>query len=313
MKKFILKCTIFIIIMAALIAVYCSISSKSIRKYIGINTSEQIITSFDRMVSNPDSYDCLFLGNSRIFRGINPEKFPTVSGYNFGQDNETYNQVYYKLKYVLDNGVRPKYIILGIDYHAFSYLSDSKNYVYASYFPKEFLDDYDDADSSFLYRKTRMLTNLWSNKQNAFEAFMKDLFNKTPDENIPFMRENGQYVIWGEASADETVDRDYNIMPLQWNYYQKIIDLCIEYNIELYDIMPPLWEGETKSHSDEERKVFDDMIRANLAEKGFEGHYFNYFEENGLSSYTDFIDVTHLKPEAADEFSKWVNKKVFGE
>lgn len=310
MKKFISKCAIFILIMAALIALYCYVSAGSVRKYIGINTSEQIITSFDRVQSN--SYDCLFLGNSRIFRGVNPDKFPSVNGYNMGQDNETYNQIYYKLNYILDKGAKPKYIILGIDYHAFSYLSDSKNYVYASYFPKEFLDDYDDADSSFLYRKTRMLTNLWSNKQNAFEAFMKDMFHKTPDENIPYMRDNGQYVIGGEASGDETVDRDYTIMPLQWDYYLKIIDLCVENDIDLYAVMLPLWDGETKSHTDEERKEFDDKIRASLSENGFEGHYFNYYEENGLSPYSDFADVTHLKPEAAEEFSKWLNGKVFG-
>lgn len=73
-------------------------------------------------------------------------------------------------------------------------------------------------------------------------------------------------------------------------------------------IMPPLWSGETKLHTDEERKVFDDMIRSELSGTAFAGNYINYSEENGLLPYTDFIDITHLNAEASDRFSE----KIFG-
>ena len=76
--------------------------------------------------------------------------------------------------------------------------------------------------------------------------------------------------------------------------------------------MPPLWEGETSSHTDDERARFDSKIREALSKTPYKNNYINYYGEKGLSSYKDFIDVTHLKPEAADEFSKYINERIFG-
>ena len=76
--------------------------------------------------------------------------------------------------------------------------------------------------------------------------------------------------------------------------------------------MPPLWEGETESHSAQERREFNNMINDALSRTNYRDNYINYSEEMGLSSYQDFIDVTHLKP-AADTFSQYINDRVFGE
>ena len=75
--------------------------------------------------------------------------------------------------------------------------------------------------------------------------------------------------------------------------------------------MPPLWEGEISSHSDEERVNFNEMIRNSLVETPYDGHYINYSEEEGLSSYKDFIDITHLTLEAADDYSEYINNRLF--
>ena len=63
------------------------------------NTAEQIKMSFENSIA--DNYNCYFLGNSRIYRNINPEMMTTVKAYNFGHDNDSYNQMYYKLLYLL--------------------------------------------------------------------------------------------------------------------------------------------------------------------------------------------------------------------
>lgn len=76
--------------------------------------------------------------------------------------------------------------------------------------------------------------------------------------------------------------------------------------------MPPLWESETFSHTDQERAAFNSMIRAELADTPYGANYINHSEELGLSSYKDFVDVTHLNLEGADKYSTYLNNKIFG-
>lgn len=130
-------------------------------------------------------------------------------------------------------------------------------------------------------------------------------------KNVNYQKGNGQYVVNGEADPNETINRDYTILDIQYDYFVRIIELCEKENIQMYVIMPPLWEGETTSHTDQERKSFNDMIISTLHGTRYSENYINYSEEEGLSSYTDFIDITHLKPSKADEFSKYINQRIF--
>lgn len=77
--------------------------------------------------------------------------------------------------------------------------------------------------------------------------------------------------------------------------------------------MPSLWMGETESYTDEEKAEFNNMINDVLSRTNYSGNYINYSEEVGMSPYTDFIDITHLTLEVADEFSKYINNRVFGD
>jgi hypothetical protein len=308
-KKFIIKVLMIILIVVLLITVYNHLASVSSIKYNGASTADQINMSFKNAIS--DKYNCYFLGNSRIYRDINPELFTTVKSYNFAHDNDSYNQMYYKFLYLLDHDEQIDYLIIGTDYFQFSFLSDTRNYIYSRLFPEEYLADYE--NTSWLESKEAYYTRLWTNKQNAILSCIQYILKRPEPEKINYQKENGQYVVNGEADPNARIDRDYSILDVQYDYFIKIIELCEKENIQLFVIMPPLWEGETESHSAQERREFNNMINDALSRTNYRDNYINYSEEMGLSSYQDFIDVTHLKPAAADTFSQYINDRVFGE
>jgi hypothetical protein len=63
----------------------------------------------------------LFLGDSRVMMGANPEYIEHA--FNFGMSSENYVQTYYKLKYILEHPsceTKPACILLSFDQHSFS-------------------------------------------------------------------------------------------------------------------------------------------------------------------------------------------------
>ncbi|WP_461488949.1 hypothetical protein, partial [Pontibacter sp. HJ8] len=98
MSNYVLRSFGFNLILIFIIGLYISSYSILTQSAYGPTTKAQIEQSFENALRK--DYDMLILGNSRIYRGINPEKFST-NAYNFAHDDDSYNQMYYKLKYVL--------------------------------------------------------------------------------------------------------------------------------------------------------------------------------------------------------------------
>lgn len=255
MKKFVIKMCALTIVCSLLILGYCKIASIATKKYNGVNTADRITISFEEAI-NP-KYNCYFLGNLRIYRGINPEKMNSVNAFNFAHDNDSYNQMYYKLLYLLDNDADVEYLVIGTDYFQFSFLSDTRNYVYYTLLQEEYRDDFSEG---WIEKKEEQYKMLWVNEQNALLSCAKFLLNVKAPDKLNYQKVNGQYVSYGVSSEYDIIDRDYTILDIQLDYFRKIIALCEEEDIELYVIMPPLRENEVMSHTDEEREEFNNMI-----------------------------------------------------
>ena len=306
MKTFLIKIIIFIAINCLLISIYCKMAAPVAEKYYGPNTAEQITKSFTNAIK--ETYDCYILGNSRVYRGVNPDLFESVKCFNFAHDNDCNNQIYYKLLYLFKNNKSIKNIIVGTDYFQFSYLASTRNYIYSKYFPKEYLKDFD--NKSWFQKTEEYLTQIWFNQQKALVPCIKSIINRPP-ENVNYLKENGQYIIYSEVDRNEIINRDYKILDIQLEYFRKIITLCEEKDVSLYVVMPPIWSAETKNHTDAERAVFDNMILEELKNTKFKNNYINYSREEGLLPYTDFNDATHLSPKGADKYSEYLYKRIF--
>jgi hypothetical protein len=142
MKKLVLKIFILSAIVGSIVVVYLLNISEVVTHVMGISTEQQIVQSFQNARSK--KYDCLILGSSKLYRGVNPEKITAINSFNFSHDNDAFNQIYYKLQFLKDNNsLKFKYAIVGLSCFQFSFLSDTRNYVFEKYFSHNYIKDFE--------------------------------------------------------------------------------------------------------------------------------------------------------------------------
>jgi len=297
MRKFILKFTIFIILFAAIFQVFIGATEEKLLKVYGPNTKMQIEQSFNEVLK--EEYDMIILGNSRMYRGINPDMF-SIDTYNFSHDNDTYNQMYYKLLYLEDNDRLPKSVLIGTDYFQFSIISDTRNHVYKSLLDKRYIKDY-----SFNFNK--YMNNRMTFLQNNLLLRWKSIFEKE-NVNRPYLKENGQFILPRKAMENDTLakDRESVMLDIQKNYFKNILEYCRDKNIKVMVIMPPLRDNELKSYKDEYLEIFNEYISESIEENEI---YLNFTYDERFN-INDFSDITHLNKEGADKFSKILWEKI---
>jgi len=292
MKKFITTLFVF----GIPILLYCIIAVFTmpilLSKQNGPSTKDQITFSFNNAIKK--DYEMLILGNSRIYRGLNPDKF-LIKTYNFSHDNDSYNQLFYKLKFINEKGKKIKYLILGIDYFQFSFISDKRNYVYSDLLGDDYNRDY--SSTAFFDKLNYHIGNMNPKK-------IMDLRTKN---DIPFIRENGQYIKHGIAKENDTIKRNIFRLPFQEKYFTKILELCKKDKIKTFIVMPPVRNKELLSYSLSEIQKFDSYINSFTDNKRV--FYLNF--SNSIDfDISDYTDITHLNEKAANRFSEKLNDTI---
>ena len=87
----------------------------------------------------------LFYGKFQNIQGNQPGLFTGVKAYNFSHDNDSYNQMYYKLLFLEKKDKKIDYLVIGTDYFQFSVYGDSRNYIYDRLFGLDYMKDYNDS------------------------------------------------------------------------------------------------------------------------------------------------------------------------
>ena len=223
MKKFIIKNIVLIFCLCLLLCTYFIAGSKLGEVAYGVNTRNQIEISF----TNADirQYNKLFLGNSRVYRGINPDMIDNKT-YNFAHDNDSYNQCYYKLSRLIENGHEIDTLFLGAEYFQFSFISNTRNYIYDNLFDDEYYLDYSNSYIEELISNCKQL--FITNQTLLIRSLAKIVLRQGPKG---YIKSNGQYIYDTQASPNDKIKRDSNILDFQLNYYNKIIELCHKFNI----------------------------------------------------------------------------------
>ena len=257
----------------------------------GINTENQIKQSFRNVLKQEN--ELLVLGNSRCYRGINPDNF-SVSAFNFSHDNDSYNVIFHKLKYCIDNNKIPRSLVLGVDYFQFSFKSSTRNYTYGKLLGKRFLDDYKYQNIN-IYILENYIKNSLSPK-SFFTSLAKLMLSY---RKHAFLKQNGQFICPGNANPRETIIRDINRISFQEDYFKEILDLCERNDMQIFLIMPPVRDNELSSYSQEQIDEFNNYINQFVSDNLF---YIN-FSKDASFVLSDFTDITHLNKEAADVFT----------
>lgn len=286
---------------------------------VGPGLVERIERSFAGATSR--NYDVLLMGNSRIYRGLNPDVMGHRA-YNFAQDDDAFNQVYYKLTYLGDRGVRFHTLVLGVDYFEFSFLSDRRNVAYAKFLGEEYLRDFSTPAPG---RSARVLNAvLHPIDEQAFNnvmiryftrpaallveramAMLQDSPDPTPIRVV--LKDNGQYVLDAGRQRVDPIRRDATRLPIQEAYFRRTLQWCADRNIRVVMLMPPVRQMELDTYPPGVVEAFDDWLER--AAREHRASYVNFARHPDFTD-ADFADVTHLTEVAADRLSRLVGAEL---
>ena len=175
-------------------------------------------------------------------------------------------------------------------------MSDTRNYIYIDLFDEAYAKDFNTDKKTIKYKFLYYLDLLLTPSRLQY------LLRKS--NNI--LKENGQYIQFGVATQNDRVTRDYSRLPIQVEYFSKILEACESNNIPVFLVMPPLRDEEYRQYSQETLADYEKFFNQYTSKNVF---YLNYSINHNFST-KDFSDFTHLNPAAADIFSKRVSDDI---
>ncbi|MCA9065641.1 MAG: hypothetical protein KDA96_21380 [Planctomycetaceae bacterium] len=259
----------------------------------GPNVEKQILSAFEH--ARTHDFDLLILGNSRMYRGVNPDRF-SVPAFNLAHDDDSFNQMYYKLRWLEEQGRGIRFLAMGVDYFQFGVCSDRRNYVYTRLFDPKYAADYPPVG---FFDKRNWVKPGFFNGINP-----KHLF--ADGNGRPFIRENGQYIRPGTASPADFVPRDTEKLPLQVNYFERILQHCRERDITVFLCLLPIRPEEKNAYQEGEIEKFLAFLKPYLAE---DVHLLNFTNAPDFRM-NDYTDITHLNETAANRFSTLLDESI---
>ena len=284
-----------------LLFIVFTVSDRLATRIFGPNTKTQIEESFQNALTSCASN--WTLGNSRIYRGLNPDKM-SKSWYNFAHDNDSYNQMYYKLEFLLNNNCRIDSLIIGTDFFQFGIFSDTRNYLYDGLLGKEYIKDYNSWRLKEVYGnfKRFLIT-----KQSSFLSALLNvnIWLVGGKKNLPYLRANGQYINdQGNAKEEDCIERDSTMLDIQKRYFEKILIICKNQDIDLFVLMMPVRDNELSCYSESYTNTFKDYIKRSLKDAGYENRFIDMSNNTDFKDYKMYTDITHLNSESADKYTK---------
>lgn len=299
MKKYLLNILIIAIFSIVFIGLYNIVSARILSMFYGPTTKQQIDKQFADLTSQRDSIECIYLGSSKFYHGINPN-LVTPCGYNFAHDNDSYNQIYYKLLYVYERCPKLRRVVACFDYVSFCVFSETRNYVYHRYFPDEYSLDY----SNNFYNN--YIYPYLIGTKNLPKIVLSLMDNNRPQP--PFLTNKGQYITYEKAREDDYVKYCTSIYDIQISYFNKIVRFCNDHHLECVVVGMPNRDGEYWNYD----KVFiakmDDII--SNAQEDYSFTYLNYIRDKELLDINLFSDVSHFSKYGADVFSRKLNVDI---
>jgi hypothetical protein len=302
------KLVVLIAIVLLVVRSYFSFSHVVISRLHGPSTSTRIDRSFTDVLAK--KYEMIVLGNSKIIQDINPQFLP-FPAYNFAHNNDGMNQCYFKLRYLQKEKYAFKYLVLGVDYCLFTVFDDSRNYCYNKWFEPAYSNDYKADGSISLIGQMKTMSRKFNEAltihiSNTFQEFIRGLYTTAPQQ-VPFMRENGQYVEYGVARPDDFVYRDNKPLPLQLEYFHKVIEHCRANGIYVFMVLPPMRENERKAYAAQTVTAFDSLFVSTASAPGVK--YLDFTSDTRFT-INDYVDFAHMNEKGADRFSAMLGDTI---
>ena len=261
----------------------------------GPDTESQITSSFQ--IADHREFDLLLLGNSRIYRGLNPDQF-SIPTFNFGCDNDSFNQMYYKLKWLRDRNHHITSLVLGVDYFQFSVWKSDRNFAYSRFLDPEYAAGYP-PDRSTEFRR-------WLRR---FPKTLNPKYLLTSAADRPYLRTSGQYIFPGTAQPTDSVARDSRRNTLLVSYFERILDDCEAHGTKVFLCIMPMRHEEIRAYRPGEIEEFRKFLAPYLDD---DVRLIDLSTDHEFT-VADFTDITHLNASAADRCSDRLNGLIMND
>lgn len=182
---------------------------------------------------------------------------------------------------------------MGIDDFQFRVFSDSRNYAYGPLLGDEYLVDYPGGPDRVAY--------FW---EVLNPAKLKTLLREPIYRHD--IKPNGQFVRRGTPSAGDAISRNFNRLPLQVAYLDRILELARAEGIEVFITMLPMRDVERQQYSASQMEEFQNFLAPRL---GRSVHSLDFSTDQRFTM-ADFVDFTHLTQHAADRFTALLNEQI---
>jgi hypothetical protein len=255
-------------------------------------------------------YDVLVLGNSRMFRGIDPSvlQLPT---YNFAFDEDSFLYYRAKARYLLRLGKVPRIALLGVDPFQLGRPNYDRHFIYQ----RLLQDPAMDARMRDPRRGVPVVYH-WVTKRLGFRrlylsAFYKWLARTVTGQPLPpatvNLRPDGFYEVHeitsGRREDDLSPAVEFLRDPELEGAFRDTVTELRAAGVQVFALRAPSREAETRHYSQRNLEDFHRFLREVQVP-------FLDFSAEGDFQPSDYSDLFHLVPEAAQRFTRRIDEHL---
>ncbi len=255
-------------------------------------------------------YQTVLLGDSRVYRGIDPEAL-SLPAYNYGYDDDSLNYVYFKLSELIREKKPIHYAVIGLSYVSLRYLNYDRYWLYRAIFDdREFSSAIERPGFAFSF------ADLFVERRIEGRGLYRNVLLQLATRRAPpgadprfELRDSGylRSSLPGDPDAP-LIDHDfYGRDPEVEVYLQRIIDLCRAHSIQPFLIVPPERAIERTQYSETERAEFLRVVHSYadpLSVPVFDHGTDEKFGDR------DFYDASHLIHDAVVRFTRAIDREM---
>ena len=270
--------------------------------------------------------DVLILGDSRAKSAILPELFDELGGskncVSLAQGGSTSVEAYYALtEYIANRGVPKKVFLSESAYHFTSFdgfwtrtvyfdaitFADAMEVVKRARANQETEALKEAGGSGFLSLLEYKIKSPTKYMTPLVKSFSEDRLsvNRTAYQEMIDRKGFKTFVSWWPTSAEYDMS-EFIILDTLDEYYRKIIDLCVEYDIEVYSLNTPLIETtfEESKKISEPFSAYFEKLKADYPQE----QYPKVHIETTFESYEEkyFDDADHLNEDGARVYTQYL-------
>ena len=300
MKKFFLRCLLFVLPLLALLVAL---------EYMVRQVPNPYKFKYEWMQKNAEDIETLVFGSSHTFYGIRPE-FLDGKAFSLANVSQNWTQDLFLLKYWSDRYKNLKTIICPVSY--FSFTGRGMEYGSESYRCR--------------YYRIYMDCNLYNSLKDRFEfsnfktamAKIGKILHKGSNDfdnfgwGTAYELSKKDMAAWNNGSeADAAVKRhtakSFDYVEKNYKCLKEIAEFCKSHNIKLVLVTTPCWHTYYDNLGQEQLSKVYELTQKITDEYGYQ--YFNYLKDNRFVA-EDFYDSNHLSDVGAEKFTKMLRKIV---